>query len=105
MTPLKAVKAFCVGCVGSISLVKTCDGNKMIGSHCGKNKICHFFPFRMGVGRPSLKIIRQFCVHCMGGAPSLVRECPSKTCPVWSYRMGRNPKRAGIGDAGRFKKT
>jgi hypothetical protein len=104
MTPLRSIRAFCVECVGSSHLAADCGGDKMIGSLCGKNETCYFFPFRMGAGRPSVKTIRQFCLQCMGGQPSLVRECTSTTCQVWSYRMGKNPKRAGIGDAERLKK-
>jgi hypothetical protein len=42
------------------------------------------------------KAIHQFCIECSGGQKQ-VRECPSKECPLWIYRMGKNPKRKGIG--------
>ena len=44
-----------------------------------------------------LKSIRKMCLDCSGGKPSGVRACPTTDCPLWPYRMGRNPKRTGIG--------
>jgi len=102
MTPLESIRAFCTACVGSPHLVKTCGGDRIIGSQSTNNAICHFFPFRLGTGRPSVKTIRQFCLLCIGGKPSLVKECTSKKCQVWRYRTGKNPNRAGIGDANRL---
>lgn len=104
MTPLKAIHRFCVECVGSSHLVEECRGDKMICRQGDENGRCFFFPFRTGKGRPSVKLIRNFCRECMGGKTSFVRECPSTTCPVFPYRMGNNPKRAGIGNVTRFKK-
>ncbi len=44
-----------------------------------------------------LKAIRAACLHCCAGQAKEVRECHLDNCPLWPYRMGRNPKRAGIG--------
>lgn len=44
-----------------------------------------------------LKAIRQHCLDCMGGRPSLVRTCDSETCSLWSLRSGKNPLRKGLG--------
>ncbi len=39
--------------------------------------------------------IRAFCVQCMGGYTALVKTCPSEqTCPLWPFRMGKNPLHA-----------
>ena len=38
-----------------------------------------------------LKAIRANCVECMGGQRSLVRECDLRGCPLWPYRLGKNP--------------
>ena len=40
---------------------------------------------------PPLKTIRAKCLDCCAGSAHEVRECPSTNCPLWSYRMGRNP--------------
>jgi len=69
-----------------------------------KEGACYFFLYRMGRGRPSVKLIRRFCLECMGGSQLLVRNCSTGECPVWPFRMGKNPNRAGIGDATRLNK-
>lgn len=33
--------------------------------------------------------IRLFCTECMGGNAAEVRHCSDKTCPLFSFRMGR----------------
>jgi hypothetical protein len=94
MTPGHAIRAFCVKCVGGVlGDVKKCGGD-------GKNPTfdtCSFFPYRMGRGRPSVKIIRKFCLQCMGDSPSLVRECTTTYCNCYPYRFGTNPTLAGKG--------
>ncbi len=47
--------------------------------------------------RTPLKAIRAKCLDCVCFQPSEVRKCPAKECPLWPFRMGRNPNRAGIG--------
>jgi len=92
MTPGRAIRAFCVSCVGGVfGDVKNCGGE-------GKNPLfdaCPLFPHRMGRGRPSVKIIRKFCLQCMGESPSLVRECTTTYCNCYPYRFGTNPTFAG----------
>lgn len=41
--------------------------------------------------KPLLKIIREKCLDCCVHKPSEVRLCSIKTCPLWPYRMGKNP--------------
>ena len=36
-----------------------------------------------------LKSIRRECLTCMGDSPSLVVECETITCILWSYRTGK----------------
>ena len=43
------------------------------------------------------RAIRAMCKECCGGSLKAVRTCESTTCPLWPFRMGRNPNRAGIG--------
>lgn len=37
--------------------------------------------------------IRAYCVGCMGGSVSDVRDCTSLTCPLHPFRMGKDPLR------------
>lgn len=37
-----------------------------------------------------LSQIRKFCISCMGDQPRLVKECTTKSCPLWPYRTGHN---------------
>jgi hypothetical protein len=46
---------------------------------------------KLGIPKP-LKAIREKCCDCSGGSEKEVRECPIKTCALWSYRMGKYPK-------------
>lgn len=34
--------------------------------------------------------IRAYCVKCQGGMPALVRLCESCTCPLYSFRDGKD---------------
>lgn len=40
---------------------------------------------------PLAKIIRKNCLECCGFQASEVRKCVATTCPLWPYRMGKNP--------------
>ena len=39
-----------------------------------------------------LKSIRKFCVECMGGNYSLIKDCTAINCKFYNYRFGKNPK-------------
>ena len=96
MTPLKSIRQFCLRCTnGDRSEVRKCTG-VMIGQG-DENGMCFFHPYRLGRGRPSVKKIREHCMECWGGSCKFVRECGDGDCPTWPYRMGKNPKRTGIG--------
>lgn len=41
--------------------------------------------------RSPLKAIRKFCVECMGGNRVEVKACTSPKCPLYAFRMGKNP--------------
>ena len=45
----------------------------------------------------AVKAHRVRCLECQGGRPSLVRKCEDHDCSSYSYRMGKNPNRKGIG--------
>ena len=45
-----------------------------------------------------VKAIRNYCVYqCYAGSTRDVRECNATDCPLYPYRMGKNPSRSGIG--------
>ena len=75
MTPGKAIRKVCVGCVGSAHEVRDCGGDKCSNGQSDENGACYFYQHRMGAGRPSVKNIRKFCLECMGGRRQLVSEC------------------------------
>lgn len=37
-----------------------------------------------------LSQIHNFCIDCMGDQPRLVKDCSTKSCPLWPYRTGHN---------------
>jgi hypothetical protein len=87
LTPGRAIHQICMDCVGSSFAIKDCQGDKLYAGPC------KLFSYRMGKGRPSVKLIRKYCLWCMGGSPKLVKDCHSGlTCPLFAYRLGRNPK-------------
>ena len=54
-----------------------------------------------------VKAIRKYCRMVCAGSPKEVRLCSVPTCPLYSFRQGRNPSRRGItgsqrGYKGRF---
>jgi hypothetical protein len=97
MTPLQSIREFCIQCVGSRHEVPSCGGDKCRNGECKDDSKCWFFPYRMGRGRPSVKLIRKICLSCMGESEKFVRECWTPDCPLHPYRMGFNPARAGVG--------
>lgn len=42
-------------------------------------------------GGPLLKVIRAKCLDCCCDQPSEVARCTVSGCPLWPYRMGKNP--------------
>ena len=40
-----------------------------------------------------VKAIRAFCLECSNGATSEIKECPVTKCPLYPFRLGRNPYR------------
>lgn len=39
------------------------------------------------------KAIVNFCISCMGYHKTWVKECTAKDCPLYEFRLGRNPYR------------
>ena len=94
MTTGEAIIAFCKECVNS-NMTKdreNCGGEFVIAT----KKPCHLFKYRVG-GRAKMSVIRKNCIECAGGI-YWVDECTTKTCPLYDFRMGKNPnasKRVG----------
>jgi len=42
-----------------------------------------------------VKAIRHKCLECQANRYSLVRNCEEKDCPLYFFRLGRNPNRLG----------
>lgn len=94
LSPIEAIRSQCLVCTGNHRKeVETCNGDGKIPNY----HICPFHPYRLGKGRPSVKIIRKFCLQCMGGNKVFVKECETEDCPVHPYRMGKHPMRKGKG--------
>jgi len=49
-----------------------------------------------------VKAIKAWCRECSGNQPKEVRLCPNKDCPLYPYRLGKNPNRSGIGSQNRL---
>lgn len=43
--------------------------------------------------KPLVKIIREKCLDCCAQQHTEVRMCHLTDCPLWPYRMGKNPFR------------
>ena len=40
-----------------------------------------------------VKAIRTFCLECSCGSTAEVKDCPRQVCPLYPFRMGKNPYR------------
>jgi hypothetical protein len=49
--------------------------------------------------QPVLEVIRAKCLDCAGGEAGAVRRCNQIECPLWPFRMGKNPWRAPRSEA------
>jgi hypothetical protein len=91
-TPLRAIRRFCVACVGSPCDVPSCGGDQCLHDQGDQKGVCHFYKYRNGrkVGKPSVKLIRKICLECMEDSSKLVAECKSD-CHLHRFRFGTNP--------------
>jgi hypothetical protein len=44
-----------------------------------------------------IKAIRKRCKECSGNSMKEIKNCEHTDCDLYSYRMGKNPAREGIG--------
>ena len=98
LSPKTAIRYRCLGCSSySPAEVRFCKFG-------AGETACALYPHRLGKKRgyspPSLKSIRAHCLSCCGGSTTEVKLCPSETCALHPYRIGRNPARQGIGGRG-----
>ena len=98
MTPGEAIHKFCVACAGSPFEVKDCGGDKCLNGGCYPSGECWFYKFRLGKGRPSVKLLRRYCLYCACGDAEYVRDCPDgvnrkggEACSLYPFRFGTNP--------------
>lgn len=40
-----------------------------------------------------VKAIRAFCLECSCGSSAEVKSCPRTVCPLYPFRLGKNPYR------------
>ena len=38
-----------------------------------------------------IKAIRLHCLECLGNSSQEVERCSRSKCPLWRYRLGKNP--------------
>lgn len=98
--PKKTVHAQCHYCVQSRNDVDVegCTGYMTYTTH----KPCAFYDYRLGEKRMPIKVMRAYCLDCMGDSREGVRECTTTTCLIHPYRMGTNPARTGLGNTGQI---
>jgi hypothetical protein len=96
VTPGQAIHRHCVACAASPHAVKDCGGDKCLGGQGDERGVCWFFRFRLGRGRPSVRLIRRFSLECMGGSSRSVAECAVCDCTLFPFRFGKSPARAGL---------
>jgi len=73
-----------------------------------ETKECALYSYRFGKRLPgeptALKALKAFCLACVDGNVVEVKNCTGP-CHLHYYRMGRNPKRKGMGQIKNLKKT
>jgi len=94
-SPSRTIQEYCHYCVQSRSNseVENCTGHTVFAT----GKPCPFYEYRLRKKRPSVKIMRKFCLECMGGNREAVEECSTIDCLIYPFRFGKNPSRAGKG--------
>ena len=94
-SPSQTIWSYCHYCVQSRSdsKVENCTGHIVFATGAP----CPFYEYRMGRKRSSVKIMRRFCLDCMGGNKAAVKECSTYDCLIYPFRLGKNPALKGKG--------
>lgn len=85
MTPIEAIRKQCLYCmIGQSKEVELCTSPN-----------CHLFYCRFGKNRTNprrraLLQIRDYCYDCSGSYKER-RDCWDTECPLYPYRLGKNP--------------
>lgn len=128
LKPLQAVRRYCVWCCGGRShevgncASQSCPfwayrkGARPTSDDREAQRDARLLPFERPAtgaefqadGGTTLRAIRRRCLDCSGNSPSAVRHCaygPShaRPCPLWSFRIGKNPNYASLSEATRAK--
>src|SRR5450759_3482512 len=84
-SPSQTIQAQCHSCVHSRSdsEVENCTGSLVFAT----KKPCSFYEYRMGKKRPSVKIMRTYCLECMGGSKEAVKECSTIDCLIYPLSL------------------
>jgi hypothetical protein len=97
LEPRQTVNKYCTDCLGmtqrNTKEISACEGNR------AANGACPLYPVRVS-GRVTLRIMRAYCIYCMGGNKVMVKECTTTACGLWHYRLGRNPSLTGLRKGG-----
>lgn len=67
-------------------------GGKLVGRDPRKMKIEELNNIGH-VKKSLLKVIREKCLDCCSGSVSEIKDCSCITCPLWAFRMNKNPFR------------
>jgi hypothetical protein len=92
-TPLKSVREYCVKvcCIDQPNEVLLCPA-----------KDCLFWKYRFGKGRMKLKTIKERCDDCGEGGFKARKGCEFPDCPLFHFRLGKNPNKSGQSNSGSF---
>jgi hypothetical protein len=111
-SPLKAIRQHCLECVRTSAEVAACPSNRCplwLNRHGHRPRAQEAqavadVPLRpeeravraaefLAQGGTGLQAIRRYCLDCSGASPAEVKACRRRNCPLWPYRLGRNPNR------------
>jgi len=91
-TPRKAIPKMC----------RECTGGKIALCYSPN---CKLYPYRYAAndGTPELsplKAVKSHCLECTGYEYQETKNCTDLKCPLYPYRLGKNPQLKGIGRVG-----
>ncbi|MFH1728617.1 MAG: hypothetical protein ABIA04_09385 [Pseudomonadota bacterium] len=78
----------CYECSGfSKKDVRECNGRAIMYDNA-----CPLLPYRMGKGRPNVKITKDYCKVCVKNSHEILREGSAcRDCSLKDFRLGKNP--------------
>lgn len=110
LTPIKSIRKYCLWCCqGSKMEIKLCTVfdcplyQYRIGRKIKKSEFRILNPkmtdedFKRIVFLTPVKAMKSRCEYCSNFKKKGIRNCEFKDCSLYSYRLGKNPSRSGIG--------